>query len=316
MTTQPVPCGKCGNQAPAGTRFCPNCGVSLGEAAAQPVISTPPPVAVVPPATPVSAAAGPPPYLTPTILCSHCNAEFSTELKFCPRCGAAAGQGTYTAPLSQNTRTASAVQNTSAAPVAQNPYTAAPQVQRVVPPAVAPGAICGGCGSPVAPDGAFCVRCGTPVGVAPVPGPRNAYADPSPASGSATATAAAVGQHEYAGFWIRVLADLIDTVVLILIAVLFAWTNVFDLVISFILMTLYGAITESSVHQSSLGKRAMGLKVTDLEGKRISFGKALGRNLFKGISSFIPIVFLIVAVTPKKQGAHDLLVGTQVWKTM
>src|SRR5439155_15262910 len=223
MTTQPIPCVKCSNPAPAGTRFCPNCGVPLSVAAVQPVVSAAPPVAAVPPATPASAA-GPPPYLTPTILCSQCNTEFNTELKFCPRCDAAAGQGTYRAPVAQGTHTASTVQNTFPSPVA-------------------PGWICGGCGSPVAPGGAFCMQCGTPVGVTPDPGPRR----------------------EYAGFGIRVLADLIDTVVLVLIAVVFAWTAVFDVVISFILMTLYGAITESSVHQSSLGKRAMGLKVTDLE---------------------------------------------------
>src|SRR6185437_11313278 len=72
-------------------------------------------------------------------------------------------------------------------------------------------------------------------------------------------------------------------------------------------MCLYGALTESSEHQASLGKRAMGLKVTDLEGKRISFGQALGRSFLKeffSISVLGWLTFLAILFTKKKQGGH------------
>jgi hypothetical protein len=40
---------------------------------------------------------------------------------------------------------------------------------------------------------------------------------------------------------------------------------------------LYWPLQESSSYQATLGKRALGIKVTDLDGQRISFGRALGR---------------------------------------
>ena len=39
---------------------------------------------------------------------------------------------------------------------------------------------------------------------------------------------------------------------------------------------LYFALMESSIRQATLGKMALGLFVTDLEGRRVSFGRATG----------------------------------------
>jgi len=102
------------------------------------------------------------------------------------------------------------------------------------------------------------------------------------------------------------------------IFLLFVWLPIANIAISFAVMCLYGALTESSEHQASLGKRAMGLKVTDLEGKRISFGQALGRSFLKeffSISVLGWLTFLAILFTKKKQGVHDLMAGTLVWKT-
>lgn len=49
-------------------------------------------------------------------------------------------------------------------------------------------------------------------------------------------------------------------------------------------VTLYFAISESSVRQATWGKQRLRLKVADQHGNRISFGKSLGRTLLK----FIP----------------------------
>lgn len=85
--------------------------------------------------------------------------------------------------------------------------------------------------------------------------------------------------------------------------------------ISFIIQMLYFALMESSKYQATLGKMALGIIVTDLEGGRISFGRALGRNLAKIISSLILMIgYIMVAFTSRKQGLHDLMAGTLVIK--
>jgi uncharacterized RDD family membrane protein YckC len=62
-----------------------------------------------------------------------------------------------------------------------------------------------------------------------------------------------------------------------------------------------------------LGKLALGIRVTDLHGKRISFLRALGRYPAKFLSSMILFIgFLMVAWTEHKQALHDMICGTLV----
>ena len=65
--------------------------------------------------------------------------------------------------------------------------------------------------------------------------------------------------------------------------------------------------------QGTAGKLALGIKVTDMSGARVSFGRATGRHFAKIISGFIlGIGFLMVAFTKRKQGLHDLVAGCLV----
>ena len=81
------------------------------------------------------------------------------------------------------------------------------------------------------------------------------------------------------------------------------------------IVVLYYTLMESSKTQGSLGKMAMGIKVTDMDGNRISFGKAFLRSFGKIISSMIMYVgYLMAAFTEKKQGLHDMTAGTLVVK--
>jgi uncharacterized RDD family membrane protein YckC len=58
---------------------------------------------------------------------------------------------------------------------------------------------------------------------------------------------------------------------------------------------------------------ALGIRVTDLDGGRISFGRATGRYFGKILSGLIlGIGFLMAAFTERKQALHDLLAGTLV----
>jgi uncharacterized RDD family membrane protein YckC len=78
---------------------------------------------------------------------------------------------------------------------------------------------------------------------------------------------------------------------------------------------LYYAIQETSPKQATLGKQALGIVVTDLQGKRIDFVKATIRYFSKIISSIILLIgYIMAAFTEKKQALHDMIAGTLVLK--
>lgn len=139
----------------------------------------------------------------------------------------------------------------------------------------------------------------------------------------------------YAGFWIRVAAYLVDALLLSLIFLPLGFVLGFVIALSngsgsdnepafalvgevlrlFSVVTgwLYFAWLESSSWQATVGKRVCGLRVTDLNGNRISFGKATGRYFAKILSGIILFIgFIMIAFSDKKQGLHDQLAGTLV----
>ena len=135
----------------------------------------------------------------------------------------------------------------------------------------------------------------------------------------------------YAGFWIRVLANIIDSVVLFVplfvinfalqmmslftesegviagVLVVLIFTNI-------ILVALYYTLTTSSRMQGTVGKKLLNLRVIDAEGQRISAGRAFGRFLSYMLSGFLYIGYIMVGVTAEKRGLHDYIAGTWVIK--
>jgi uncharacterized RDD family membrane protein YckC len=88
-------------------------------------------------------------------------------------------------------------------------------------------------------------------------------------------------------------------------------------IISAILQWLYFSLMESSVWQATVGKKLLGLTVTDLEGRRISFGRATGRYFAKIISSLILFIgYMMAGFTEKKQALHDMIAGTLVLRKL
>jgi uncharacterized RDD family membrane protein YckC len=80
-----------------------------------------------------------------------------------------------------------------------------------------------------------------------------------------------------------------------------------------LLVWLYFAVCESSAWQATVGKLAMGIRVTDLDGDRIGFWRALGRYAAKIVSWMVlALGFLMIGWTRRKQGLHDMLAGTLV----
>jgi uncharacterized RDD family membrane protein YckC len=154
-----------------------------------------------------------------------------------------------------------------------------------------------------------------------------------------TASIAAYASHPYGGFWIRLLAWIIDAIVVGIavtpIALALgtdAWLAAASagiplvgvhlvrlltrLALQIAAVWLYEALMTSSSKQATLGKMALGLRVTDTAGNRIDVGRATLRVIAKFLSSAILFIgYIMIAFSDKKQGLHDLIAGTLVQKT-
>ena len=117
----------------------------------------------------------------------------------------------------------------------------------------------------------------------------------------------------------RLAANLIDWMILylvlgILLMALLPMRRIYYL--EFLLTWLYYAIMESSSKQATVGKMALGIVVTDLNGKRVSFGRATGRHFGKILSGLIlGFGFIMAAFTEKGQALHDIIAGCLVLRT-
>jgi len=149
----------------------------------------------------------------------------------------------------------------------------------------------------------------------------------------------------YAGFWWRVLAYLLDSLIINIVSgiivlpfILVFGLSLFGLVtegacdeslwavlvgyvagivvlslILWVVQWLYFALMESSRHQATLGKMVCGIIVTDLNGQRICFARATGRHFGKILSGMIFMIgFIMAGFTEKKQALHDMLAGCLV----
>jgi uncharacterized RDD family membrane protein YckC len=141
----------------------------------------------------------------------------------------------------------------------------------------------------------------------------------------------------YAGFWKRFAAFIIDAcIVSVALAILgvhsggsfgggnmmygyghmygYGYGSMFTGgLLKIILGWMYYAWMESSKYQATLGKMALGIKVTNIAHARISFARATGRHFAKIISAIIFCIgFIMIAFTKHKQGLHDIIAATLV----
>ena len=76
---------------------------------------------------------------------------------------------------------------------------------------------------------------------------------------------------------------------------------------------VYYAGLESSSMRATLGKKALGLQVTDLTGQQISFARATGRYFGKLLSALtLGLGYLMAAFTERKQTLHDIVASCLV----
>jgi uncharacterized RDD family membrane protein YckC len=149
----------------------------------------------------------------------------------------------------------------------------------------------------------------------------------------------------YAGFWLRFLAHVIDGILICIVCGIFIllWVAIVGIdairamlegfrggnpelplaflgaiilfsVVSTAVSWLYYAWMESSQYQGTLGKMALGLTVTDLQGRRVTFGRATGRFFAKIITGLVPfgVGYMMAGFTEKKQALHDMIANCLV----
>lgn len=204
---------------------------------------------------------------------------------------------------------------------------------------------CSKCGAALAADTAFCQACGNPVA-------RTTLASAT-AAPMAVAAPAGVGaityatNVTYAGFWLRLVAHLIDGFIigvaaLVLIVPLFflmggmalfsslpremgerpdpeqigALLSVIFIFVGVAILGqwLYFAYLESGEKQGTWGKQMLGIYVTDLAGYRVSFARASGRFFAKFITNMIPLFigYIMAGFTERKQALHDMIASCLV----
>ena len=153
----------------------------------------------------------------------------------------------------------------------------------------------------------------------------------------------AAAANPYGGFWIRVVAAVIDIIILgiaagVLQSVIFG--SIFrtprlepgapiDITALAPLFASFGAawlvqIAMAACYEgffiarlaATPGKMAMGLKVVCADGTPVSLGRAFGRYFAKILSGMILCIgFIIVGFDSQKRGLHDMICDTRVVKS-
>ena len=140
----------------------------------------------------------------------------------------------------------------------------------------------------------------------------------------------------FKGFWIRVVASLLDAIILsivfifLAVFILFFFGSLFGEIAGFamlllfvlgaiILVLLYKPLMEASDYQSTFGKYFLNMKIVDKEGRKITFTKSFIRTIVYLLHTAIPflntvswLAFLMIGFTEYPQGLHDFLAETYV----
>lgn len=204
---------------------------------------------------------------------------------------------------------------------------------------------CSKCGRAVGDEAAFCGSCGQPTGATGAVQTQVGVLPPPPPLPPQTQAAVPIGVL-YAGFWLRVVAAIIDYLILgipfgaicvavfasalpelmrmqtepTMVLVTFLPRIIVIGVIYIVGAWLYWAGMEGSKWQATLGKKALGLYVTDMEGRPATFGRTSGRFWAGRGIGIVPylggLYFLISCImagfTERKQALHDMIANCLV----
>ena len=231
--------------------------------------------------------------------CPNCGVASDGAANYCVRCGSRMGSGCPSCGVVNRAESLYCHACGSALAAAA-----------LSPPSVS--IACPRCSSANAPGTTFCYSCGLPL---------------EEFGGLARPTVVAAGVP--AGFWIRLLAWLIDTVVLagvhlILLTIMpgtsielyYAdesfWTTADSIMI--ILSAIYYTVGVS-VFSTTVGKRVLGLYVLRRDGTKVNGLRAFARHVASGISELLLFVgYLMIGFSQDKRGLHDHICDTVVVK--
>lgn len=221
---------------------------------------------------------------------------------------------------------------------------------------------CSKCGANVPEGNPFCGACGQPVvgyavaqpsGVATgAPGATPVYAPPAV---PAWQTPVAQPGVAYAGFWLRLVAAIIDLLIVsipiapvCMLLFIGFFKNTQDLqnlqdptmvwtilgpkmflffilgIVAVLVNWLYHGLFESSTWQATPGKKTLGLIVTDLEGRQVTFARASGRFFSGRGATIIPslgslyyfVDCICIGFTERKQAIHDMIANCLVLRRL
>lgn len=272
-------CRRCEQDLPAGAMFCPHCGTPVG------------------------------------ISCNSCSGVNNPGSKFCMQCGQPldAQPATTATPLTAPTQPAP----DAPAPASATAYESTPL-----------GALaCPRCHKVNEIAARYCYSCGLPLDET-----RKAALSASP-----TAQEAVVPGRP-AGFWVRLVAFIIDVAVLN-VAFFLLWPSIFGVpyvgwgewfrtfdagygysfdrptgenLLAIFIQAAYFTLT-TSLLGTTLGKRVFNLRVTGLDGRRLSMARALGRYFATWVSTIIIFIgYIMIGVRRDKRALHDLIAETWV----
>ncbi len=150
------------------------------------------------------------------------------------------------------------------------------------------------------------------------------------------APAAYAARYQYAGFWIRVVAAIIDSIILGVVntilqftllrpmlgltdlssnpASLFAFAGAMGVLgmVNLLIACSYEAIFVAQMGATP-GKMALGMKVVRPDGSRVDLGRAAGRYFAKLLSMIVLFIgYIMVGFDSEKRGLHDMICDTRV----
>ncbi len=127
---------------------------------------------------------------------------------------------------------------------------------------------------------------------------------------------------QYAGGGARLLAAIIDNIILVLVGFVLGFVigmvmgksgQILSTILSLVISIYYWVFYQASSGQT-LGKKAMGIKVVDMAGNKPSAMTFFLREIIgKLVSAIILFIgYLMILWDGKKQGLHDKIAGTVV----
>jgi uncharacterized RDD family membrane protein YckC len=115
----------------------------------------------------------------------------------------------------------------------------------------------------------------------------------------------------YASFGRRLGAVILDMLILLIPGLILG--SILPVAGGLVVWFFYAPFLESSALRATIGKKLMGIQVSDVNGHRLTFATALLREVMKMVSSFLFFLPHLLAIfTERKQAMHDLVAGSVV----